>query len=69
MIETHNKPLAAQGLRSYRYVSRYGFIMIGATSHADALAQAARSLSKECAILAWLDVWDGQRYSPAAVTP
>lgn len=45
MTETHNKPLAAQGLKSYRYKGRFGFIMIGAKDKADALKEAARSIS------------------------
>ena len=45
MTETHNKPLAANGLKSYRYKGRYGFCMIGAKDKADALREAARSTS------------------------
>jgi hypothetical protein len=34
MTATHDKPLAASGLTSYRLRGRYGWIMIGATDHA-----------------------------------
>jgi hypothetical protein len=37
------KPMAAEGLNSYRYQGRYGHIMIGAKDHDDALREAQRS--------------------------
>lgn len=49
-------PLAAPGLISYRYKGTYGWIMIGALSHDDALAQARRSTSADTAIER-LQVW------------
>ena len=39
----HNKPMAADGLISYRYRGRYGWIMIGASTDTDALCQAQLS--------------------------
>ena len=37
------KPMAAEGLNSYRYQGRYGHIMIGAKDHEQALREAQRS--------------------------
>ena len=45
MVKQHDKPLAAAGLDSYRYAGRFGWVMIGANSEADALTEAARSVS------------------------
>lgn len=53
----HDKPLAAPGLTSYRYKGRYGWIMIGAHSEADALQEAARSASGDVS-RENLQVWD-----------
>lgn len=47
MVEPHEKPLAAPGLNSYRYAGRFGWVMIGASNEADALAEAARSVTGE----------------------
>lgn len=53
-----NKPLAAEGLVSYRYPSHYsGYCMIGATDDADALKEAQRSSSTYCDP-ELLEVWD-----------
>lgn len=53
-----DKPLAAEGLVSYRYPSRYsGYCMIGATDDADALKEAQRSSSTYCDP-ELLEVWD-----------
>jgi len=60
-----DRPLAGPGLISYRYKGPCGWIMIGAKTHAHALAEANRSLSKGGAELAWLDVWNGREYVPA----
>lgn len=57
-MNIHDKPLAAHGLTSYRYKGAYGWIMIGATNHHDALKQALRSLSSGGADMARLQVWD-----------
>ena len=42
-----NRPCAAPGLVSYRYIGRYGPVMIGAKDTADALKEAARSIAGE----------------------
>lgn len=58
---THDKPCAAHGLTSYRYRGRYGWIMIGAINHADALREAARS-SSAAIDPANLQIWNGTEY-------
>ncbi len=58
---THDKPLAAHGLTSYRYAGRYGWVMIGARDDADAIREAARS-SPDYTSMASLQVWDGSKY-------
>lgn len=62
MTATHNLPLAAAGLDSYRYVGPYGYIMIGAKSDKDALNEARRSLESGKPDVAQLEKWDGTRY-------
>lgn len=42
-----DRPLAAPGLKSFRYQGRYGSVMIGAKDRADALREAARSIDGE----------------------
>lgn len=59
-----SRPLAAPGLTSYRYRGPYGWIMIGATDGADALANAARSTSAPITPDK-LQVWAGQEYVDA----
>ena len=59
----HDSPLAVQGLTSYRYKGRFGWIMIGAKNHADALKEAARSTNSVQA--ANLQVWNGAQYVAA----
>lgn len=64
---TCDMPLAAAGLTSYRYKGRYGWIMIGANSHREALSEALRSLSDGSgASMDHLQVWDllAGRYVP-----
>ena len=56
----HDRPLAAEGLISYRAKGRYGFIMIGARDHADAWREAKRSSDKPTD----LEIWDGTKYVP-----
>ena len=63
----YNRPLAAAGLTSYRYRSRYGWIMIGATDDADALQEAQRSTNDPVS-RANLQVWNGQRYISVELT-
>jgi hypothetical protein len=57
---THDKPLAAAGLTSYRCQGRYGWIMIGAKDHADAMREARRSC--DCVTESGLQIWDGSQY-------
>lgn len=60
-----DKPLAAKGLTSYRYKGDYGWIMIGAKDHEDALREANRSVgSHHTCVLANLQVWSGTVYVP-----
>ena len=42
-INYWDKPCASKGFISYRYKGRYGYIMIGAYSHSDALNEVRRS--------------------------
>jgi hypothetical protein len=59
-IPMHARPLAVHGLTSYRLKEAYGWIMIGAHNHADAMNEAARSTrdpKREA-----LQVWDGSKY-------
>jgi len=60
MNDLHNRPLAAEGLISYRAKGRYGYIMIGAKDNADALSEAKRSTDNPTD----LEVWDGEKYIP-----
>ena len=64
-MDTHDKPLAARGLTSYRYKGRYGWIMIGARDDADALREAARS-SSDAIDCVNLQVWNGTEYVPSS---
>lgn len=57
-----DKPMAVEGLTSYRYQGRYGPIMIGAKDIDDALNEANRSLSGSTAAVENLEVWDGDKY-------
>ena len=59
-----DRPLAAPCLTSYRCKGRYGWIMIGARNHDDAMAEALRSSPD--AAPAGLEVWNGTRYVPTA---
>lgn len=61
-MSTCDKPLAAHGLISYRYAGNYGWIMIGALDHADALKEAARSMRHDTPTLDKLQVWTGVQY-------
>lgn len=58
-----DRPLAAPGLKSFRYRGRYGWIMIGATDKKDALREAARSTGQ--IVAENLQVWDGHQYVSA----
>lgn len=57
-----NRPIAINGLSSYRYNGRFGYIMIGATDHADALREAGRSTPTPDMKL--LEIWNGLKYVP-----
>ena len=39
----YTHPMAANGLITYRYLGRYGFIYIGASTDTEALSEALRS--------------------------
>lgn len=60
-MNAHNRPLAAAPFNSYRCKGRYGWVMIGAMNHADAMREAKRSTDKP----ADLEVWDGAEYVAA----
>jgi len=60
MMAIHDRPMAAHGLTSYRLRGRYGWIMIGATDHADAMREAARSTQEPKPEN--LQVWGGTQY-------
>jgi Iap family predicted aminopeptidase len=53
-----DKPCASAGLTSYRYKGRYGWIMVGAKNHGEALTEVLRSLSSGSASFDNLEVWD-----------
>lgn len=65
----HNKPLAAEGLISYRYYNgAYGWVMIGAKDNADALREAQRSVDGEATfnnLWVWSKEWN--EYGPVLV--
>lgn len=60
--EMHDRPLAAHPYISYRYSGRYGWVMIGAKDHADALREANRSLASGKATIDKLQIWNGSKY-------
>lgn len=62
-----NRPLAAEGLTSYRYQGRYGWIMIGARDANEALREASRSTGEPSTAMdpAKLQVWRGGKYQSA----
>jgi hypothetical protein len=55
-----DRPLAAEGLTSYRCRGRFGWIMIGAKNDDEAFREAQRS--SESAARETLQRWDGERY-------
>lgn len=64
-LPIEDRPLAAPGLISYRCKGRFGWIMIGAKDHADAMREARRSTpdpKRED-----LQIWSAElgRYVPA----
>lgn len=62
---TQDLPCAGPGLTSYRYKGPMGWVMIGATSDADALNEAKRSVSVPVDP-ANLQVWSGDAYAQCA---
>lgn len=60
-MKMYDRPLAAEGLQSYRYKGRYGYVMIGAMGDADAMDEAKRSCSCSVSIVN-LEKWDGKNY-------
>jgi hypothetical protein len=64
-LAPHDRPMAAAGLKSYRYKGRFGWIMIGATDDADAMQQARRSIDDQHRPhRGRLEAWNGSRYVP-----
>lgn len=63
-----NRPLAARGLISYRYVTPHNYIMIGAKDDADALCEAQRSLTAGEVKWEQLQVWNGTTYISLSAT-
>lgn len=61
MTITTNRPLAAPGLISYRYLGAYGWIMIGAKDDTDALNEAQRSTGQDTRGVN-LQVWKASGY-------
>ena len=64
-MKVTDKPLAVAGIISYRCKGGYGWIMIGAKNHADAIVQANRS--SDMVKPETLEMWDGNKY--ASVSP
>jgi hypothetical protein len=58
-----DRPMAAPGLKSYRYRGRYGWIMIGAKDDRDALREASRSTGERTS-REHLETWNGNEYVP-----
>lgn len=63
-VQAHDKPLAAAGLKSYRLKGPYGYVMIGAKDHDDAMREAARSTASPKREN--LEMWDtgDKKYKP-----
>ncbi|MGN8188697.1 hypothetical protein ACTJLD_22175 [Burkholderia sp. 22088] len=59
-----DRPLAAEGFKSYRCKGRFGWIMIGASDVEDAMREARRSCPE--AKVADLEEWNGERYVPVS---
>ena len=61
-LNTHNRPCAAAGLTSYRYLSPCNsWVMIGAKDPDDALREAMRSVTGPISPDR-LQVWNGKAY-------
>lgn len=65
-IHFTDKPLAAKGLISYRYKGNFGWIMIGAYNHDDAMNQAKRNICSAHKLTKDnLQIWNGiDKYIP-----
>lgn len=63
----YDKPCAAPGLHSFRYVGRYGYIMIGARNAKDALNEAARSLSSGEPDIGRLQAWCNESHQYVSI--
>lgn len=66
-VPLHDRPLAAEGLTSYRCKGPFGWIMIGANDDDGAFKEALRS--SERADRATLQRWNGVEYADVAPTP
>ena len=69
MTHRTERPCAAPGWTSYRYASRYGYIMIGAASTRDALNEVDRSLTRGLATVDRLEIWNALTGIYEKVTP
>lgn len=58
------RPLASPGLISYRARNQFGWTMIGARDHEDAMVQARRSYAETEPKT--LEIWDGKKYVRAS---
>lgn len=61
-MRTTDKPIAEDGLNSYRYLSRLGAVMIGANNDKDAMCEVRRSISDFQVCPTNLQRWDGEKY-------
>jgi hypothetical protein len=55
-----DRPMSAKGLTSYRFKGTFGWVMIGATSHKDALSEAKRSTDAPIT-MSRLQVWSDKK--------
>lgn len=60
-MDIQDKPLAIEGLKSYRYQGPFGWIMIGAVDETDALKEAKRSTAG-AVTREWLQEWTNGEY-------
>jgi hypothetical protein len=57
MTHYWEKPCAANGLRSYRYLGQYGYIMVAAEDTRQALVEAGRSTDPATVTINRLQEW------------
>jgi hypothetical protein len=55
-----DRPMSAKGLTSYRFKGTFGWVMIVATSHKDALSEAKRSTDAPIT-MSRLQVWSDKK--------